>query len=117
MSDDSADRLLREYFDAENDSESELHLTRIMENFARPIVRRIVSSALRGPAAQDAGDVVSDTIAHLVRRLVEMRTDPSAGPIRDLAAYVATSAYNNCMSGGGRAILRGTGFETNCTIS
>ena len=92
----SADDLLREYFEAQSEGESESRLARILETVAQPIIRRIVVSALRGPAAQDADDVVSDTIAHLLRRLVELKADPVRQPIRDFAGYAATAAYNNC---------------------
>jgi DNA-directed RNA polymerase specialized sigma24 family protein len=96
MSGDSTDRLLREYLDAEGEPEDQLCLRRILETVAQPIVRRIVFCALRGPAAQDAEDVVADTIAQMLRRLREWKADSLRQPIRDLGAYVATAAYNNC---------------------
>ena len=41
-----------------------MHLTAILD-VAKPIVRRIVSSALHGPAGiEDTEDVVSDTLTH-----------------------------------------------------
>jgi RNA polymerase sigma factor (sigma-70 family) len=96
MTVDSADRLLRDYLDAETDAEVEVRLASILEDFAKPIIRRIVASVLRGPAGRDADDVVSDTLTHLLRRLGELKNDPSANAIHDLRSYVATSAYNSC---------------------
>jgi DNA-directed RNA polymerase specialized sigma24 family protein len=93
---DSSDQLLRDYFEARDETASQLILEQILARVAQPIIRRIVTSALRGPAAHDGEDVVSDTIAHLLRRLVELKADPSRHSIRSFAAYVATSAYNNC---------------------
>jgi RNA polymerase sigma factor (sigma-70 family) len=96
MTVDSADRLLRDYLVAETYAEVEARLASILEDFAKPIIRRIVASVLRGPAARDAEDVVSDTLARLLRRLRELKSDPSAHPIHDLRGYVATAAYNSC---------------------
>ncbi len=95
MHDDSADRLLRDYLAAGSDSEVEVCLARILEGFAKPIIRRIVTSVLRGPASDETEDVVSDAVTHLLRRLRDLKSDPSH-PIHDLRGYIATCAYNGC---------------------
>lgn len=90
-----ADRLLSDYLAAGADADIEMLLTTILD-VAKPIVRRIVSSALRGPAGiEDLEDVVSDTLAHLLHRLRDLKNDASS-PIHDLRGYIATCAYNSC---------------------
>lgn len=96
MTVESGDRLLRDYLEAETDAEVEVRLASILDDFAKPIIRRIVASVLRGPGARDAEDVVSDTLTRLLRRLHELKSDPSAHAIHDLRGYVATAAYNSC---------------------
>jgi len=90
------DSLLREYLSATTDAEIETTLTRIVQEFARPLIFRVVSSVLRGEAARDAEDLVSETVIHLVRRLREVKAESSGQPIRDLRRYVAIAAYNSC---------------------
>jgi DNA-directed RNA polymerase specialized sigma24 family protein len=88
-----ADRLLAEYL-ASGDARV---LERIVEEFARPIITRIVRSALRGPLARQEGDdAIADTLLGLLKRLHDLRTDPASNPIADLRGYVATSAYHAC---------------------
>jgi RNA polymerase sigma factor (sigma-70 family) len=96
MHDDSADRLLRQYLAAGSDSEVEIHLTHILDDLAKPIITRIVVAELHGPAAiEEAEDVVSDTVMHLLRRLRDLKDD-SSQPIHDLRGYIAACAYNEC---------------------
>ncbi|HEX7150266.1 MAG TPA: hypothetical protein VF618_02175 [Thermoanaerobaculia bacterium] len=92
-----ADVLLRQYVDAVAVDEVERLLTAIVEEVARPVVRRIVASALARDAGGDldAEDVVADTLADLLRRLRDLR-EGSAAPIADLRGYTATCAYNRC---------------------
>lgn len=94
MSDDSADVLLRRYVEATTDAEVELHLARILGELATPIVRHVVTSVVRDSRG-DAEDVIADTIADLLRRLRDLRSDPSR-EIRDLRGYIVTCAYNRC---------------------
>lgn len=94
MTDDSADVLLRRYVEATTEAEVDLHLARILGELATPIVRRVVASVVRD-AHGEAEDVVADTIADLLRRLRDLRGDPSR-EIRDLRGYIVTCAYNRC---------------------
>jgi hypothetical protein len=96
MNDEAAGSLLRDYLAATTESEAEVCLAAILEDFARPLIRRIVVAVLRGPAISDLDDVVSETTTQLLRRLIDFKTDPEAHAIRDLRAYVATAAYNSC---------------------
>jgi DNA-directed RNA polymerase specialized sigma24 family protein len=89
--------LLAGYRDATGDEDVERLLVTILEEVARPIVRRVVASALTRDAARlrDAEDIVADTLMDLVRRLRDLREE-GAMPIHDLRAYVATCAHNRC---------------------
>jgi len=93
MRDDSADVLLREFLGATAEPEADLHLARILDELARPIVRRIVASVVRD--APDAEDVVADTLTDLLRRLRDLRGDRSR-EIHDLKGYIVSCAYNRC---------------------
>ncbi|HYR29444.1 MAG TPA: hypothetical protein VEU30_13320 [Thermoanaerobaculia bacterium] len=94
MSDDSVDILLRRFVEATTEAEVELQLARILGEMAAPIVRNVVASVVRD-ARGEAEDVVADTIADLLRRLRDLRSDPSR-EIRDLRGYIVTCAYNRC---------------------
>ncbi len=91
------DVLLRQYLDATADADVERLLVAIVEGKARPVVTRIVASALARDAAgrDDAEDVVADTLSDLLRRLRDLR-EGAAPPIHDLRGYIATCAYNRC---------------------
>jgi DNA-directed RNA polymerase specialized sigma24 family protein len=96
MRDDSGEQLLARYLAATTDLDIELALGKILDPFARRIIRGIVGSALRDVATHDdVDDIVSETVVQLLRRLRELRKNPFE-PIDDLAGYVATCAYNRC---------------------
>jgi RNA polymerase sigma factor (sigma-70 family) len=93
---DSGQALLQQYLDA-GESETEDHLGRLLNDYARPLISRIVGSKLRGfPDRTDAEDVVSETIARLLARLRELKRQPQQSPIRDLRGYIAAAAYHSC---------------------
>jgi DNA-directed RNA polymerase specialized sigma24 family protein len=97
MRDQAADVLLREYLDATAHEDVERLLAAILDGLARPIVRRVVASAVRDAAAAgDAEDVVADTLGDLLRRLRDLREGEGAAPINDLRGYIVTCAYNRC---------------------
>lgn len=91
------DVLLRQYLDATAEREIDRLLVAIVEGVARPLIRRVVASAVaRDPAGlDDAEDLVADTVTDLLRRLRDLRAG-DAQPINDLRGYVATCAYNRC---------------------
>ncbi|HEX6097283.1 MAG TPA: hypothetical protein VF432_13220 [Thermoanaerobaculia bacterium] len=93
---EDAQQQLEAYLSAASEGDADRHLGAILDEIAKPIVRRIVASVFRAPAnLSDADDLVSDTLTELLRRLRELRTDPSH-PIHDLGGYIVTSAYNRC---------------------
>ena len=91
-----ADVLLRQYVDATGTEEVERLLVEIIEGVARPLVTRVVGSAVARQASglTDAEDVVADTISDLLRRLRDLRE--GSAPIHDLRGYIAMCAYNRC---------------------
>jgi RNA polymerase sigma factor (sigma-70 family) len=86
------EELLREYLAATDEAEAERRLAGILEDVAKPLVQRIVRSAVR---MEDAEDVVADTILDLLRRLRDLR-GPGSHPIQDFRRYIVTCAYNRC---------------------
>ena len=93
MRDDTADVLLREFLGAKAEPEADLHLGRLLDELAKPIVRRVVASVVRD--APDAEDLVADTLTDLLRRLRDLRADPTR-EIHDLQGYIVSCAYNRC---------------------
>ncbi|MFP5248127.1 MAG: hypothetical protein ACLGH0_15650, partial [Thermoanaerobaculia bacterium] len=91
------DGLLRQYLAASGEREVERLLIAIVEEFARPLVTRVVLSTLARDAAgvNDVEDVVADTISDLLRRLRDTR-EGGAEPIHDLRGYTAMCAYHRC---------------------
>lgn len=95
MRPDSAGELLTAYLTASVDCEADSALSMILDDFAKPVVRRVVASVCRDWARADADDIVADTLLDLLRRLREVR-DGRAEPIQNLRGYVVTCAYNRC---------------------
>lgn len=93
MRDDSAEVLLRAFLGATAEPEADLQLALILDELAKPIVWRVVASVVRD--APDAEDVVADTLTDLLRRLRDLRDDPSR-EIHDLQGYIVSCAYNRC---------------------
>jgi DNA-directed RNA polymerase specialized sigma24 family protein len=85
------DDLLQAFLQAPSEEEADRQLARLLDEVAKPVVRRIVESLAR----EDAEDLLGDTILDLLRRLRELRAQ-LAPPIRDLRGYIATCAYNAC---------------------
>jgi len=96
MPHESADAVLLAYLDAD-DTEAERQLERILDELARPVVRRIVASVCRAPSiAGETDDLVGDTLTDLLCRLRDLRAGRGEAAIRDLRGYIATCAYNRC---------------------
>ena len=87
--------MLQPYLQAEDSNSQEAALGELMETHAQPIVRRIVWSRLAG-LWDDIDDVCSEIRLELLLRLRRAKADPSANPIKDFSAYVATIATNGC---------------------
>jgi DNA-directed RNA polymerase specialized sigma24 family protein len=85
------DDSLQAFLQAPSEEEADRQLARLLDEVARPVVRRIVESVAR----EEADDLVADTLLDLLRRLRELRANLTP-PIRDLRGYIATCAYNTC---------------------
>lgn len=85
--------LLRDYLEA-TPAEADVQLARILGE-AKRIITRVVSSVYRDSASNDAEDLIGDTLADLLRRLRDLRGDPSRS-IDDLRGYIVRCAYNRC---------------------
>jgi len=94
MRDRAGDRLLCDHLESVADADSERRLAILLDDLAKLLIRRVVSSALRD-APDDIEDVVSDTLVHLLRHLRELRRAPS-DRIDDFRGYVAACAYHSC---------------------
>ncbi len=95
MIDPAPEKLFEQYLAVTTDLEAEQCLAQILEQLATPLVRRVISSAMRDSACNDAEDVVSDTLLDLLRKLRALRRDPEL-QIHDLRRYIVTCAYNRC---------------------
>ena len=74
-------------------------LGELLEQTARPLVRRIVRAQLgRSRVAEEADleDVESGVLLRLASQLLALRGDGDAPPIASLAGYVAVATYNGC---------------------
>src|SRR5438876_10574325 len=94
----SPEGLLQAYLAADCDVEADCHLAQMLEEYARPLVVRIIHSVVRAAENRhEVDDIVADVQLHLLRRFREARRESSAGDrIRDVRGYVATTAYNCC---------------------
>lgn len=93
--DDPGGVLLQAYLTASAERDADAFLSRILDELASPLIRRIVASVCRDSAPADADDLVSDTLVDLLRRLRDIR-ERRAEPILNLRAYIVTCAYNCC---------------------
>jgi RNA polymerase sigma factor (sigma-70 family) len=90
------EQLLEQYLAVRTDVEADRRLEEILQEVALPVIRRIVSSAVRHSSAiPDAEDIVADTLMDLLRWLRELRGE-AAHPIHDLRRYIVSCAYNRC---------------------
>lgn len=87
--------LLTAYLTASVNCQADSALSRILDEVAKPVIRRVVASACRDWTRADADDVVSDTLLDLLRRIRDVR-EGQAEPIQNLRAYIVTCAYHRC---------------------
>ena len=91
--------LLNAFLDARDAVEAEGILLEILQGQAEPLIRQIVRSKLSWgatPANMDIDDVCSEALASVISSLQRLRESPSAEPIADFRAFVATIAYRSC---------------------
>ena len=101
----SMDNLLLAFIEESDEEKANLCLTRLIDEYATPIVREILSSSLRihfdvksgaGSSNPDAGDLFNDILVNLVSRLRQIKHNPAQAGIADFRSYVAGTAHNAC---------------------
>jgi hypothetical protein len=102
-----SDALLYPFLHATSEAESESLLTRLLDEQAGPVIKRIIRSKLHALGAadhrlrwQDADDVYGEVVTRLLERLrvckANAETNAEADAIRDFLNYVAVTTYNAC---------------------
>lgn len=97
----AADELLRLYLGAESAAECAEFLDSLVENHALPVIEKSLrakfhSSFNNGFYLSDADfeDLCGESCLRLVEKLVALRNDADAKPIRDFNGYAAVIAFN-----------------------
>ncbi len=95
------DPALRGFVEATDAAEAEARLSRLIEEEAAPLARRIAAHKLRAHARgagdasrEDVEDIAADVLLAVVSRLQALRADPRLDPIESLADYTAVTTYN-----------------------
>ncbi|MBA3715389.1 MAG: sigma-70 family RNA polymerase sigma factor [Pyrinomonadaceae bacterium] len=98
-----SDELLLPFLRAARGAESDRLLSQLLTEHAAPIIKAIVTNKLGARAAntpsresQDAEDVYSETVTHLLSRLSDCKNNPNGNLIGDFRSYVAVATYNAC---------------------
>lgn len=101
----SMDSLLLAFIGESDQEKADLCLTRLIDEYAAPIVREILASSLRihfdlksggGSSNPDAGDLFNDIVVNLVSRLRQIKHNPAQAGIADFRSYVAGTTHNAC---------------------
>ncbi|HEU4479012.1 MAG TPA: hypothetical protein VFR80_10870 [Pyrinomonadaceae bacterium] len=100
----SMDKLLLPFIEESDDDKANLCLTRLIDEYAAPIVREILGSSLHmhfdasgaDSSNPDAGDLFNDIVVNLVSRLRQVKRNPAQAVIADFRSYVAGTAHNAC---------------------
>lgn len=98
------DPLLRPFLQSSDDAECERLLAGLVSNHASPLIKEAVWFKLRalsrstadGVQHQEAEDIHSEAIFHLVSRLRDLQANPDIKPISNFRSYVAVVSYNAC---------------------
>ncbi len=98
------DPLLLPFLKAEAEAEALDILSEVIRVHAEPVIKAIIRHKLRvfldgrgvGHAAQEAEDVESDVVLHLLTRLREVKGDAAARAIGNFRSYVAVTTHHAC---------------------
>jgi len=98
------DPLLRPFLQSSDDAECERLLSGLVSNHASPLIkdaiwfklRALSNSTAEGVQHQEAEDIHSEAIFHLVGRLRDLQANPDIKPISNFRSYVAVVSYNAC---------------------
>ena len=100
----SMDNLLLPFIEESDEDRANLCLTRLIDEYAAPIVKEILGSSLHihfdlsgdGSSNPDGGDLFNDIVVNLVSRLRQIKHNPAQAGIADFRSYVAGTAHNAC---------------------
>lgn len=90
------DPLLAPFLEAASDAAAEELLAHLLQGTAEPLTRKIVRSRVRAADNDEAEDVSSEVMLHLVARLRALRLRREGQGIADFKSYVAVASYNAC---------------------
>jgi RNA polymerase sigma factor (sigma-70 family) len=94
---DENDPLLQAYLDAPHVDGAESALSHLVEHHVRPLLGSIVrqkASATSAASRHDVEELLAEGVAHMVARLMDLRSGANPEPILSLSGYVAVVAYN-----------------------
>src|SRR5437773_959957 len=98
-----SDAVLLPFLRAEDEPTSSSAVEQLICQSAHPLIGDIIRNKLRvGHSAdrdltdENAADLISEVTLKLVRRLRELKSDPSAKGIKSFRGYVAVTAYHAC---------------------
>jgi len=98
-----SDAVLLTFLRAEDEPTSSSAVEQLICVYAHPLIGDIIRNKLRvGHSAdrdltdEEAADLISEVTLKLVRRLRELKSDPSAKSIKNFRGYVAVTAYRAC---------------------
>lgn len=98
------DPLLLPFLNAGAEAEALDILSEVIRLHAEPVIKAIIRHKLRvfldgrgvGHAAQEAEDVQSDIVLHLLTKLREVKADSAARAIGNFRSYVAVTTHHAC---------------------
>src|SRR5436189_4431623 len=94
------DEMLLPFVEARDEALSQQLLAQLVVDHAEPIIRDIVRHKLRAGfssdsrSTDDAEEIRSEVIVHLLSRLNELREDPAEKHISNFHGYVASVTYS-----------------------
>lgn len=100
----SAEILLRDFQQSDNEANSQALLERLVQDHVRPIVRQVLNSTLRfrlkdqtsGSSSRDAEDLYGNVVVALCQRLRRFKEESDAPVLNNFRGYVAVTSYNAC---------------------
>lgn len=100
----SAEILLRDFQQSDNEATSQVLLERLVQEHVRPIVGQVLNSTLRfrlkdqtsGSSSHDAEDLYGNVVVALCQRLRRLKEESGELVLNNFRGYVAVTSYNAC---------------------
>jgi RNA polymerase sigma factor (sigma-70 family) len=91
------DELLARFLESTSETESSVLLDRLISEQVLPLIREVIRSNLRGARGlQDAEDVTAEVVLRLLKKLRDLKLNPTEATAGGFRGYVAVAAYNAC---------------------